>query len=296
MKFGVTLPNNWGLERAQDVIDMATRAEEAEFHSVWVSHHVLHVGFVLERLGNRPYYDPMTVLTYVAAVTTKVRLGTSVLVLPYLNPIVLAKALATLDVLSGGRLTLGLGVGALRPESDALGATFTRRGAYTEEGIKIMKTLWTHEAPSFDGRFYRFSGVKFSPKPLQKPHPPIWIGGNSDAALRRAARLAQGWHPSGLSPAELASRVDYLRAEAEAVGRALSDITLSVRLELDVLPSPEAEQKGPMIGTPDQLLRSIEAYANIGVQEMVLSVNTDDMERVHRVMETFASRVMRRAK
>ena len=292
MKFGFIIPHNWGLENPQDLIDVAVRAEQAGFDSVWVNHHVLNAGFILDRLGNRPYYDTLTVLTYVAALTRNVRLGTTVLVIPYLNPIVLAKTLATLDVMSGGRLTVGVGVGGLKKESDALGSNFEERGAYTDEAIAIMKELWTQEDPSFHGRFYSFSGVKLSPKPLQKPHAPIWIGGQSRGALRRAARMGDGWHPTGLSPDELAGHLKYLKSQMEAAERAMSEVIISVRTELDVLSSPVADAQGPMVGTADQLLRTIEAYRSLGVKEMVFSVSTADLKRQYAVMETFAEKVM----
>ena len=124
MKFGLTIPNNWGFEDPQDVIKIAIKAEELGYDSIWVNHHVFNAGYIHERLGHKPYYDALTTLTYAAALTRNVRLGTTVLVLPYLNPMVLAKALATLDVLSGGRLTVGVGVGALEHESNALGSDF----------------------------------------------------------------------------------------------------------------------------------------------------------------------------
>lgn len=292
MKFGFIPPHHWGVENPQDVLAVAKRAEELGFDSVWVNHHVLHTGFVLDRLGSRPYYDTLTVLTYIAALTDKIRLGTSVIVLPYLNPIVLAKTLATLDVLSGGRLTVGIGVGGIREESVALGSNFAQRGAYTDEGIAIMKELWTEEDPSFQGRFYSFSGVKFSPKPLQKPHPPIWVGGHSPGALRRAARLGDAWHPSGLSPTELGKRLQDLKVQMSAAGRPMSEITIAARTELDVLDSPVAEPQEPMRGTPDQLLRSIESYRNLGVTEMVLAVSTSDINRIYAVMEAFAEKVL----
>ena len=295
MKFGFMIPNNWGLQNPDDVINVAKKAEQLGFNSIWVNHHVLHAGYVLERLDDRPYYDALTTLTYVAALTTTVRLGTSVLVLPYLNPVVLAKTLATLDVLSGGRLTVGAGVGALRHESDALGADYAHRGAYTDESISVMKALWTQQDPVFEGTFYSFSGVKFSPKPLQQPHPPLWIGGQSRAAMRRAARLGDGWHPTGLLPEELAGKVEYLNSEVKAAGRSTSDITISVRLELDVLDGTSAGRQGPMIGPPDHLLRNIEAYAKLGVQEIVTPVSTSDVGHVHKSMEAFATKVMPRA-
>ena len=188
MKLGFSLSNNQGIEDVQIVVQLARRAEELGFDSVWASDHVFNTGHVLERIGNRPYYEPLTILSYVAATTKTILLGTSVLVLPYHNPINLAKTAATLDVLSGGRLILGVGVGAIENEMEAMGSPFAERGAVTDEAIAIMKELWTQEDPEFQGRFHSFSGMKFSPKPLQKPHIPFLIGGASRAAIRRAAR------------------------------------------------------------------------------------------------------------
>lgn len=294
MRFGFVVPHNYGLMRPEDVTRVAVRAEERGFDSVWVNHHVLHAGYILDRLGDKPYYDALTVLTYASALTSRVRLGTSVLVLPYLNPIVLAKTLATLDVLSGGRVIAGVGVGGLRHESDALGKDFERRGAYTNESIAIMKELWTAADPAFDGEFFRFSGVKFSPKPVQKPHPPVWIGGQSNAALRRVARLGDGWHPTAITPGQLGERLDYLRARLQESGRTMADVTVSVRAELDVL-AAGSERRGPMQGASDHLLTSVESYAAVGVNEMILAVSTDDSSRIDRVMEAFATRVMAKA-
>ena len=172
MKFGYVTPQNWGVENPQDVVDLAVRAEELGYDSVWVNHHILNVGYIYDRLEDRPYYDALTFLTWVAALTERVRLGTTVLVLPYLNPLVLAKSVATLDVLSGGRVTLGVGVGMLREENEALGSDFRTRGAYADESIEIMRELWTSEDPQHSGRFFEFGGnFKFSPKPAQKPGP-----------------------------------------------------------------------------------------------------------------------------
>ena len=294
MRFGFVVPHNYGLARPEDVTRVAVLGEELGYDSVWVNHHVLHAGYVLDRLGDKPYYDALTVLTYASAMTSHVRVGTSVLVLPYLNPIVLAKTLATLDVLSGGRAIAGVGVGALRAESDALGMDFERRGAFADESIALIKELWTAADPSFRGEFFSLSGVKLSPKPAQKPHPPIWIGGQSNAALRRVARLGDGWHPTTISPEQLGERLAYLRARLDESARDLADVPISVRLEMDVL-SAGAPQRGPMEGSPDHLLRSVDTYASSGVGEMVLTVSTDEMPRVERVMEAFATQVMPRA-
>ena len=147
---------------------------------MWVHDHVFNAAHVFTRIGKKPYYEPLTLLSYVAACTQRVRLGTSVLVLPYHNPLRLAKTTATLDVLSGGRLILGVGVGGVPQESEAMGSPYAERGAITDEAIAIMKELWTKEEPSFAGKYYRFSDMPFSPKPLQKPHIPMLIGGTAE--------------------------------------------------------------------------------------------------------------------
>src|SRR2546423_15155564 len=183
MRIGFSLLNNQGIEDVQALVGLAVRAEELGVDSVWVHDHVFNVGHVLERIGDKPYYEPLALLGFVAARTTRVRLGTSVLVLPYHNPIRLAKTAATLDVLSGGRLILGVGVGAIENEMEAMGTPFKQRGAFTDEAITVMRTLWNEEDPRFVGTYSRFAGMPFSPKPLQKPIP-IVIGGGSPAAHR----------------------------------------------------------------------------------------------------------------
>ncbi len=292
MKFGFIIPHNFGLDDPDDVLNIGKRAEELGFDSVWVNHHILNVGYIFDRLGSKPYYDAITVLTWVAAHTERVRLGTTVLVLPYLNPLLLAKTLATVDVMSKGRLNVGVGVGALKPESDALGSTFETRGRYADESIKIMRELWESEDPEFDGEFFSFSGVKFSPKPIQKPGPPILIGGASRAALRRVATLGDGWHPIRQSIADLKQNIATIHRLAEEAGRDPSEITVTVRTELDVLDSRSDGTESPMIGTADQLLATIEQYEEIGVSELVLSVSTDDVERIQRTQDRFAAQVI----
>ena len=151
MRIGFSLLNNQGIEDVQALVDLARRADDLGFDSVWVHDHVFNVGHVLERIGRKPYYEPLTLLSFVAACTTRVRLGTSVLVLPYHNPIRLAKAAATLDVLSGGRLILGVGVGAIDNEMEAMGTPFKERGAFTDEAIAVMRALWTAGRPALRG-------------------------------------------------------------------------------------------------------------------------------------------------
>src|SRR6266511_978806 len=197
MRIGFSLLNIWGIEDSQALVGLASRSEELGFDSVWVHDHVFNVGHVFDRIGGKPYYEPLTLLSFVAARTRRVRLGTSVLVLPYHNPIRLAKTAATLDVLSGGRLILGVGVGLIEKEIRAMGSPFAERGAFTDEAIAVMRSLWPEDEPSFDGKYHRFAGMKFSPKPLQKPSIPVVIGGVSGAAIRRAARVGDGWQRLG---------------------------------------------------------------------------------------------------
>src|SRR5918994_193536 len=143
MQIGFSLHNNWGVEDVQALIELASKAEELGFASVWVHDHVFNAAHVFHRIGRKPYYEPLTLLSYVAACTQRVGLGTSVLVLPYHNPLRLAKTAATLDVLSGGRLILGVGVGGVAQESEAMGSPYAERGAITDEAIAVMKALWT---------------------------------------------------------------------------------------------------------------------------------------------------------
>jgi len=294
MKFGFIIPHNYGLDDPQDVVDVALRAEVMGFDSVWVNHHVLHAGYILDRLGDKPYYDALTVLTYVAALTEKIRLGTTVLVLPYLNPLVLAKSLATLDVMSRGRLIVGAGVGSLQHESESLGSDFENRGAYADEAIEIMKNLWIENEPEYSGKNFNYSGVKFSPKPFQKPHPPIYIGGQSRPAMRRAAKYGNGWHPIGVGPKKLSERLSEFKLMVDRNNRKYEEMTISVRDELDVLNSPASNYSGSMVGNQDQLIETIEEYIELGVSELVLSVSTDNTEKIKMVMENFSEGIMPR--
>ena len=288
MKFGFSLSNNQGIEDVQAIVRLATRAEELGFDSVWASDHVFNVSYVFERIGDRPYYDPLTILSYVAAVTTRIRLGTSVLVLPYHHPMRLAKAAATLDVLSGGRVILGVGVGVIEQEFHALGTSYAERGAITDETIAILQALWTQTVPSHQGRLYRFSGMPFSPKPMQKPHIPIVIGGVSRAAIRRAARVGNGWHPTAMPPEVLREHIHYLAEQAQAAGRAVADIPVSISMPL----------QGGRAGRytlgldPADIVPKIQTLASLGVETVVIAPSTGDAQAMTPALEMIAREVM----
>jgi probable F420-dependent oxidoreductase len=271
MRYGFVVPNNFGIADPNEVIRLGVRAEALGFDSVWVNHHVLNVGYVRERLGERPYHDALVTLTWLAAQTSRVSLGTSVLVMPYLHPMVLAKELATLDHLSGGRLVVGVGVGSLPEENAALGAPYASRGAYCNEFLEVLRLLWTEDRATFSGEFFAFDDLISSPKPLQTPHPPIVVGGNRPPALRRAARLGDGWHPMNVSPDGARRRLETVRADAALAGRDHVSDRVQVRLDMQRVTAESARD-----------------YADAGVSELVMSLNTDDVEKIDKALESFA--------
>jgi probable F420-dependent oxidoreductase len=220
------------------------------------------------------------------------------MIVPHRNPVVTAKMLATIDVLSHGRVTIGVGVGWLREEFQALGAPdFDRRGAVSDEYIRIMKTLWTECPASFAGQFYRFEAVRCLPAPVQKPHPPIWVGGHSPAALRRVARLGDGWHPVGANPAvplrapELSAALAELRRLTEAEGRDPSRLTISYKAPVYDPAQPLDERTGerrPFSGSPGEVENDIATFAGLGVSEIIFDFRSERLDESLERMERFA--------
>ena len=243
---------------------------------------------------DQDYYEPLTTLAFLAACTTRVRLGTSVLILPYRNALLTAKVVSTLDALAGGRVILGVGVGWMEEEFVALGLdTFHQRGAVSDEYIKAFRALWTSEQPSFTGKHVRFTDIGFAPKPVRQPHPPIWIGGHTPPAIRRAARLGDGWHPIGLrppaslTPDEMRQAVARLRDEASQAGRNPQDITISFRAPL-AFSNDGGVMRQPLTGSPAAIQDDIGRYADGGVSHMIFDIMTTDVAEMQHVMERFA--------
>jgi probable F420-dependent oxidoreductase len=296
MQFGITIPNNWGVENPQEVLALGPVAEELGYDSVWVMDHLFNNGYIRERLDDKPYYHPLATLSHISATTQNVLLGTSVLVLPYHNPVELAKYTASLDQMSGGRVTLGVGVGAMTPEFEALGIPLRRRGALTNEAINIMKELWTNEDPTYRRGNWNITDLKFSPKPAQKPHIPLWVGGSSPGALKRAATLGDGWHPSGVSPEEFSIGRQEVRELASAAGRDPDELTMSARIEVEAHGGPSSDRASSRSrisgGDPDQMIAGIAAYQNAGVEHIVLALNTGDTSRIRELMENIAEQVI----
>jgi probable F420-dependent oxidoreductase len=241
--------------------------------------------------------EQLALMAFIAGKTERLRLVTSVMILPYRNPVATAKTLATIDVLSRGRVTVGVGVGWLREEFEALGAAdFDRRGAVSDEYLRIFKALWTESPVSFAGAFYRFDDVRCLPEPVQKPHPPIWIGGHSKAALRRVARLGDGWHPVGanpavpLTPADLRRDLDELYRLTEAEGRDPSALTISYKAPLYDATRPVAAgaDRRPFSGPSDQIAEDIATYERLGVSELIFDFRSETLAESLERMERFA--------
>ncbi len=270
MRFGFVLPNNWGLDDPTTLIDLAVAAEERGLDSVWVNHHVINVGYIADRLGDRPYYDALTVLAWVGASTERVRLGTSVLVLPYLHPMVLAKSLATLDRLSNGRLVAGLGVGSLPEENEILGVDYEQRGARSDEFIEVMRALWSSGPASFDGRYYRLDDVVTSPKPIGGELE-IWIGGSGGPARSRAARYGHGWHPM-CSVGGLARRMPRLRERLEREGRSADDLVIAPRIDVAQVPDRAA----------------VDEWTEAGADQLVVGTGTADLDEIRSAIDHVA--------
>ena len=298
MQFGVTVPNNWGIEDPQQVLAFGPMAEELGYDSVWVMDHLFNTGYIRERLEGKPYYHPMTTLSYLAATTKRVMLGTSVLVLPYHNPVELAKYTASLEQISGGRGFLGVGVGAMTEEFDALGSSMRDRASLTNECIAIMKELWTNPSPSYESKRWKFNDLLFSPKPVQKPHIPFWVGGSSSGAMRRAALRGDGWHPTGVSPEEFSIGRREISEMATAAGRDPDSLTWSLRVEVEAHGGPSSERAAGRArlsgGDPDAMAASLAAYEMAGVQHVILALNTGDVATITSLMETIARDVVPR--
>ena len=215
---------------------VARAAEAAGFESVWTGEHVVlpdPQAPPSPAPPGAPMLDPAVALAFLAAGTQRLRLGTGIIILPQRNPLVLAKELASLDVVSNGRLLFGLGAGYLRAEFDALGVSFEQKGPRTSEAIEVIRTLWTHEKPVFQGRFWSFSGIQAHPHPVQKPHPPIIVGGHSPGAFRRAVAQGDGWYGFAL---DLERTRECVAGLEQARARVARPSTLPP-LEIGVTPS-----------------------------------------------------------
>ena len=293
MQVGVWIPNCRHLATPDIIRRTAVRAEQLGYDSVWVSDHVVVPDANVDRIG-AGIFDPLVTLAVAAGATSRVRLGTTVLIVPYRNPVVTAKMVSSLDALSGGRVVLGVGAGWLAEESAALGVPFAERGAMTDEYLAAMRELWTSPAPSFAGKYTQFSGLKFEPKPVQQPHPPIWVGGHGRASLRRAAEIGAAWHPINRSAEELRAGRAELAALCTARGRAVPPIAL--RNDLCVLrpggrPGTSVRGGSVLVGEPAALVDRLAELRAVGVEHLVIEFLAPDGSELDEQMALFAERV-----
>src|SRR5215471_18857568 len=285
MDVGLFAPLGNGNTTPEVVRTLGREAEERGFESIWVAEHVVLFDdydskYPYDPSGRFPaggdagLLEPFTALSYLAAVTDRVRLGTAICLVPQRNPVYTAKAVTDVDALSGGRVEFGVGVGWLREEFEALGAPFDRRGQRADEYLAAMRSLWCDEVSEFHGELYDLRPCRLYPKPVQSPHPPIHVGGESDAALRRVARLGQGWFSFGRLPEDLPAALDRLDAALAAEGRTRADITLTVLPYMHPV-------------TPESVAR----YAELGVDRLVvlcLAFNVDVLRAQLDMLETAA--------
>jgi len=313
MKFGFYLPNHGPTAQPEPLATIARRGDDLGFYCMVAGDHILvpkeiespypyTVGGEFPGGDRGEYFEQLTLLTYLAGVTTRIRLVPSVMIVPYRPPLLAAKILATLDVLSRGRLILGVGVGWMEEEFEALGAPpFAERGAATNEYLLAFKELWTSDSPSFAGKYCQFSDVQFLPKPVQKPHPPIWVGGQSRAAIRRAAELGNGWHPVGaipavpLEPEELAENLATLHRFAERAGRDPAELDVAMKTPLY---DPGTGSGGPrrrFSGTTEQVLQDIQTYSDVGVSHIIFDIRGADLGQALERLDWFAGDIMAQA-
>ncbi|GAB2578731.1 hypothetical protein Aab01nite_09000 [Paractinoplanes abujensis] len=333
MRYGLGVPTGTeGLMYAvpyadiDQAVELAVKAEEHGFESVWGNDHITTQKYVRDSFAAPPrYYDPFAYFSYVAAVTRNVRLATAIMVLPFRNPVVAAKQVATLDHLSHGRAVLGVGIGAYREEFQAMAPGVPlHRGEHAEEAIAGLRALFTERRASYEGKWVRFDDVESYPKPVQDPLP-ILSGGNSPGSRSRAARLADGWLPACLSPAEAAAGLSRIKTEAEEHGRTLGD-RFEVALQVCVSVAPTREQawrrfessqlfhhlvslsqttlkdqgvddlmSRNLIGTPQDIKEQISQYEAAGVNTMAaLLFAADSVDETIDMMARFGQEVITR--
>ncbi len=309
MQYGFTLPVRGALANHDGIAGMAEQGERLGFTSATIADHVVipaqvESAYPYDASGRHPSQgdamEALSLLAFVAGRTSRLRLITSVLILPYRNPVLTAKMVSTIDVLSRGRITLGIGVGWMAEEFAALHAPdFNRRGAVSDEYLTIFKKLWAPGPVEHQGVHYSFGPLHCEPLPAQKPHPPIWVGGHSVAALRRTARYADGWHPLGtvdtaeLRPPEFAALLDDLRRMTDAHGRDFSAITLAFVARLRESKAPiDGNHRMPFSGSAAQLVEDVETYRAMGVRHLSFDFRCPTLTETLERMDWFASEVM----
>tara|TARA_B100000029_G_scaffold174370_1_gene171199 strand:- start:9709 stop:10644 length:936 start_codon:yes stop_codon:yes gene_type:complete len=308
MKFGFYLPNHGATARSEPLARIAQAGDLGGFECMVVGDHIIvpkvidspypyTVGGEFPGGDTGEYLEQLTLLTYLAALTENIKIVPSVMIVPYRNPVLTAKILATMDLLSEGRLILGVGVGWMEEEFEVMmSPPFKERGKVTNEYLEIFKELWTSESPSYEGEYYSFSNIHFLPKPSQKPHPKIWVGGQSKAAIRRAVNLGNGWHPVGaipatpLEPEQITAELDYLKRYSESVGRDPNELDIAMKA-----PLYDASMEGlrrKFSGSNEDILEDIAEYSEIGVSHIIFDMRSTDLTQTLEKIDWFSSQII----
>jgi probable F420-dependent oxidoreductase len=281
MRSGLILPSLGAGVGPEELVRAAQRAEELGYANLWVAERLLYPlaprsAYPATPDGSLPAFykhalTPIEALTYVASQTRRIGLGTSILLMPLHNPVMVARQIATLDVLSGGRVRLGLGQGWSLDEREAGGGATSQLGARADEYVQVLKTIWTTDPAEFTGQYYTLPKSILQPKPRQQPYPPIYMGAYTPSALARVARLADGWMPSGVPLAAVGPMMDQIRGQARAAGRDPEALELLVWAFIDIQDRPAGEGRPDFVGSLEEIQRDIETARRLGVSELIFA-------------------------
>src|SRR5690242_18390683 len=330
--FGIRVPNSGPLASPESMVAVAREAEGLGYDSVWVHDHLtwsdeIHRTHISsgaddsnEGNDNPDFYEAMTSLAYLAGLVHSVRLGVACVVVPCRNPLLAAKQLATLDVLCQGRLDIGVGIGSPSTiksrEYEVLGVNRKQRGKIADDHLRAMKTIWTTHPASHAGPFVSFDNAEICPKPLQKPNPPLWVGGWTEAAMKRAAAFGDGWLPAWLLPEDIGKRFRELKELAERHGRDPEKIHLGIEVYGCIDEDPEKARRDgfgtlaigqstferfmsveqlaevSLIGSPEEIRRRVRAYREAGVSHFEIKFIYPSLERHSEMLQLFAREVL----
>jgi len=305
MKFGVFLPVSGRAASRATLMQAAQQAERLGYDSVWSADRIIipweikttypyskEATFIVP--PDRPFFEPLTCLAFLAGCTEKVMLGMSVMVMPYRHPLYWAKIATTIDQLSTGRLIMGVGVGWMQEEFEAMGAPFKERGQVSDEQLRLLDQLWQDEHINFQGEYYKFNDIAFSPKPFQKPRIPIWVGGEGKLAQRRAGTYGDAWFPYfvRITAQELAKRFDNVRRSARETGRDPDQITFACCLPIELTADDVAQEEDYLKGSIEQVIEALKKFQDVGVAHIGLQFMIPHYPQRQEQIERFAKEAL----
>ena len=292
MDLGIALPILANID-VKDQLQIAIKAEELGFKSVWASDHIVIPEEWKGRFSDI-FPDPFIILTAISQNTKKIKIGTSAIILPYRNPIIVAKMCSTLDHFCDGRLTCTVAPGWMKEEFNVLNISYDGRIDKTVEYIKVLKSLWEDDPTDFKGNFYSFNDVSFQPKPIQK-HLPVWMGGNHEKAIQRSIDYADGWQPIWFSSDELEIKMKYLKQYAEEKERNLDNFSISLRNRIRITQKSDKNSEHPptaLIGEKNEVYDKILSYRRLDIKEVVLDFITPDKEEIIETLEMLGNELI----